>query len=127
MTSQPNEKAIDLSDIPELDSAWFSKAEFTKPGQRTFKIKLDSAVLEWYQKYFPSYRSSISRVLSEYKQKNIQPAITNDRIMESVELTWKFDPDVILWLKESKPTLANQILKDFMQSCKDQNIQVPQD
>lgn len=108
---------IDLSDMPEKDASWFEKAEFTQPGQIAYKLRMDSNVLDWYKKHFPKYRSTISQVLREYRRKNIKPLVTNDRIVELEELTWKFDPDVVQWLKTSKPSQANLILRDFMQDC----------
>lgn len=114
MTAEPRKKA----EFIKLDGSWFEKAEMTRPGQVAYKIRLDSDVLNWYRSSWEKYRNTISQVLREYKQKNIELTEKSDRIVESVELTWKFDPDVVQWLKQSKPNLANQILKDFMQSCK---------
>ena len=110
---------IDFSDIPELDHAWFERAEVTYPGQITMKVNVARGVVDWYQKHWTQYRTTMSQVLREYKGKGVKVSVLEEAVTDPVLVVGKFDPDVVQWLKESQDYHArtNQILRDFMQSC----------
>jgi uncharacterized protein (DUF4415 family) len=59
---------IDLSDIPELDEAFFQEAELRPPIKKPITIRLDADVLEWFRDQGPGYQTRINRLLRRYME-----------------------------------------------------------
>lgn len=61
------DSAIDTSDIPELDDHFWENAQMVKPiTKKAISIRLDSDVLDWFQKQGKGYQSMINTVLRSY-------------------------------------------------------------
>ncbi|HEY9703414.1 MAG TPA: BrnA antitoxin family protein [Allocoleopsis sp.] len=62
-----SDSAIDTSDIPELDERFWENAQMVKPIiKKAISIRLDSDVLDWFQKQGKGYQSMINTVLRSY-------------------------------------------------------------
>ncbi len=62
-----NDKDIDYSDIPELDSKFWSKAKIVEPASKVpVSIRLDEHVVKWFKSTGKGYQSRINAVLSSY-------------------------------------------------------------
>ena len=81
---------IDMSDIPELDDAWFKQALYvpaiTKSGsklwndrveeamqakqKKAISLRLDPKVYAWFKAQGPRYQSRINAVLKAYMEAN---------------------------------------------------------
>jgi uncharacterized protein (DUF4415 family) len=59
---------IDLSDIPELDEAFFREAEWRPPIKKPVTIRLDADVLAWFRGQGPGYQTRINRLLRRYME-----------------------------------------------------------
>lgn len=59
---------IDLSDIPELDEAFFKEAEWHPPIKKPVTIRLDADVLEWFRGQGAGYQTRINRLLRRYME-----------------------------------------------------------
>ena len=62
------DKDIDLSDIPELDDAFFDKAELQLPAKQSVTMRLDSDVLAWFKQQGKGYQTRINRLLRRYME-----------------------------------------------------------
>jgi uncharacterized protein (DUF4415 family) len=62
------DKDIDLSDIPELDEAFFKEAEWRPPLKQPVTIRLDADVLEWFRSHGPGYQTRINHLLRKYME-----------------------------------------------------------
>ena len=59
-----SDAAIDYSDIPPLDSSFFSRAtEMWPPAKQQLTIRLDTDVLAWLKAYGRGYQTRINRIL----------------------------------------------------------------
>jgi len=67
LASMPD-KAIDFSDIPELDEAFFREATWRPPVKQPVTIRLDVDVLEWFRSQGPGYQTRINRLLRRYME-----------------------------------------------------------
>lgn len=62
-----DDRAIDYSEIPELDNAFFEKAVLKMPEPKTLvTIRLDRDILEWFKKQGPKYQTRINALLRAY-------------------------------------------------------------
>nr|WP_024750334.1 BrnA antitoxin family protein [Crocosphaera subtropica] len=62
-----SDKAIDTSDIPELDDTFWENAKVVKPMPKTaVSIPLDDDIIEWFKKQGKSYPTLINSVLRSY-------------------------------------------------------------
>ena len=59
---------IDLSDIPELDEAFFREAEWQPPIKKSVTIRLDADVLEWFRNQGPGYQTRINLLLRRFME-----------------------------------------------------------
>ena len=60
---------IDTSDIPPLDADFFKRAELRMPKRKkSVTVRLDSDVLEWFQKQGKGYQTRINAVLRTYME-----------------------------------------------------------
>jgi uncharacterized protein (DUF4415 family) len=62
------DEEVDLSDIPELDEAFFREAEWRPPIKKPVTIRLDADVLEWFRSEGPGYQTRINRLLRRYME-----------------------------------------------------------
>jgi uncharacterized protein (DUF4415 family) len=59
--------AIDTSDIPELDEAFFRNARLVMPeGKRQVTLRIDADVLDWFRARGKGYQSRMNAVLRAY-------------------------------------------------------------
>jgi uncharacterized protein (DUF4415 family) len=63
------DKDIDVSDIPELDKDFFSRASVRMPTRKkAVSIRLDADVLDWFKHEQKHYQTKINAVLRTYVQ-----------------------------------------------------------
>lgn len=67
LAARPDEDT-DVSDIPELDEAFFREAEWQPPIKKPVTIRLDADVLEWFRSQGPGYQTRINRLLRRYME-----------------------------------------------------------
>ena len=61
------DEAIDRSDIPELDDAFWAKARINAPQTKTaISIRLDQDMLDWFKAQGRGYQGRINAVLRAY-------------------------------------------------------------
>ncbi|MBV4490449.1 BrnA antitoxin family protein [Pseudomonas oryzicola] len=63
-----DDRAIDTSDIPELDENFFREAELRVPAKQAVTIRLDSDVLAWFKGQGSGYQTQINQLLRQYMQ-----------------------------------------------------------
>ena len=65
---QMQDADIDLTDIPELDEAFFKNAVLRLPRPKaTVCIRLDQDILDWFRTQGKGYQTRINAVLRAYK------------------------------------------------------------
>jgi uncharacterized protein (DUF4415 family) len=67
LATRPDED-IDLSDVPELDEAFFREADWQPPIKKPMTIRLDADVLEWFRSQGPGYQTRINRLLRRFME-----------------------------------------------------------
>ena len=67
LAARPDED-IDLSDLPELDEAFFREADWRPPIKKPITIRLDADVLEWFRNQGPGYQTRINRLLRRFME-----------------------------------------------------------
>jgi len=61
------DETIDISDVPELDEAFFRKAKVRLPkGKQLVSLRIDSEVLDWFKRQGKGYQTRINAILSAY-------------------------------------------------------------
>ena len=61
------DEEIDYSDVPELTSSFFKKAELRLPEPKsTITIRIDPDVLKWFKKQGKGYQTRINAILRLY-------------------------------------------------------------
>jgi uncharacterized protein (DUF4415 family) len=63
-----DDKSIDTSDIPELDDAFFEKAELRVPAKQPVTLRIDEDVLAWFKSQGKGYQTRINKLLREYME-----------------------------------------------------------
>lgn len=63
-----DDRAVDTSDIPELDENFFREAELRVPAKQAVTIRLDSDVLAWFKGQGSGYQTRINQLLRQYMQ-----------------------------------------------------------
>ena len=59
--------AIDYSDIPETDAAFWEKAELRMPAsKKAVYLRLDQDLLDWLKDQGPGYQTRINAILRAY-------------------------------------------------------------
>jgi len=59
--------AIDYSDIPETDAAFWAKAELRLPqAKKGVYLRLDQDLLDWLKSQGPGYQTRINAILRAY-------------------------------------------------------------
>lgn len=66
--AEMEDKDIDMSDIPELDDAFFRNAELRVPPKQSVTIRLDADVLEWFKAQGEGYQTRINKLLRSYME-----------------------------------------------------------
>jgi uncharacterized protein (DUF4415 family) len=66
--SEMEDKDIDTSDIPELDEAFFQRAELKVPPKQPVTLRLDSDVLVWFKSQGQGYQTRINKLLRAYME-----------------------------------------------------------
>lgn len=61
-------KDIDTSDIPELNDAFFQKAEVHVPPKQPVTLRLDADVLMWFKSQGQGYQTRINKLLRRYME-----------------------------------------------------------
>jgi len=64
--------AIDTSDIPELDEAFFATATLHVPMKKPVTIRLDADVLDWFKSQGKGYQTKINTLLRRYMESQAQ-------------------------------------------------------
>ena len=66
------EEAIDFSDLPELDEAFWQHAKITLPNRKKgIYLKIDEDVVSWFKAQGKGYQARINAVLKAYKQSQL--------------------------------------------------------
>ncbi|WP_203300283.1 BrnA antitoxin family protein [Marinobacter sediminum] len=60
--------AIDTSDIPELDDAFFKEAELRVPAKQPVTLRIDEDVLAWFKAQGKGYQTRINKLLRQYME-----------------------------------------------------------
>ncbi len=63
-----DDKSIDTSDIPELDDAFFEKAELRVPAKQPVTLRIDEDVLAWFKSQGKGYQTRINKLLRQYME-----------------------------------------------------------
>lgn len=58
--------AEDPDTAPELTAEWFARADVVSPNKRAINIRLDTEILEYFQKSGGRYQTRINQVLRAY-------------------------------------------------------------
>ncbi len=66
--AEMEDKDIDTSDIPELDDAFFQKAEVHVPPKQPVTLRLDADVLMWFKSQGQGYQTRINKLLRRYME-----------------------------------------------------------
>ena len=66
---------IDFSDIPEITPEMFARAVRVRnfqviPRKKQLTLRIDSDVVEWYQKQGPGYQTRINSLLRAYMKEH---------------------------------------------------------
>ncbi|HKB66534.1 MAG TPA: BrnA antitoxin family protein [Pyrinomonadaceae bacterium] len=66
---------IDLSEIPEVTPEMFARAVWRRnfkpiPRKKQLTLRIDSDVVEWYQKQGPGYQTRINSLLRAYMKEH---------------------------------------------------------
>lgn len=61
-------EAIDTSDIPELDDAFFKEAELRVPAKQPVTLRIDEDVLAWFKAQGKGYQTRINKLLRQYME-----------------------------------------------------------
>ena len=63
------DKAIDYTDIPETDEAFWEKAELRMPQpKKGVYLRLDQDLLDWLKRQGPGYQTRINAILRSYME-----------------------------------------------------------
>ena len=64
-----SEDAIDFSDVPELDEAFFRAAKLVEPtSKRQVTMRIDADVLDWFKASGKGYQTRMNAVLKAFMQ-----------------------------------------------------------
>jgi uncharacterized protein (DUF4415 family) len=58
--------AINTSDIPPLDDAFFNQATLHLPAKQPVTLRLDADVLQWFKSQGQGYQTRINQLLRRY-------------------------------------------------------------
>tara|TARA_R110000823_G_scaffold238594_2_gene363908 strand:- start:1296 stop:1550 length:255 start_codon:yes stop_codon:yes gene_type:complete len=66
--TEMEDKAIDTSDIAELDDDFFEKAELRVPAKQPVTLRIDEDVLVWFKAQGKGYQTRINKLLRQYME-----------------------------------------------------------
>jgi hypothetical protein len=66
--AEMDDSAIDISDIPELDEAFFRRAELRAPSKCSITLRVDMDVLDWFKAQGQGYQTRINKLLRGYME-----------------------------------------------------------
>jgi uncharacterized protein (DUF4415 family) len=66
--SEMNDESVDTGDIPELDDAFFEKAELRVPAKQPVTLRIDEDVLTWFKSQGKGYQTRINKLLRQYME-----------------------------------------------------------
>ncbi len=66
--AEMDDEAIDTSDIPELDDAFFKEAELRLSAKQPVTLRIDDDVLEWFKSQGKGYQTRINKLLRQYME-----------------------------------------------------------
>ncbi len=66
--AEMEDKAIDTSDIAELDDDFFKKAELRVPAKQPVTLRIDEDVLVWFKAQGKGYQTRINKLLRQYME-----------------------------------------------------------
>ncbi|WP_417513710.1 BrnA antitoxin family protein [Marinobacter sp.] len=66
--AEMEDKAIDTSDITELDDDFFEKAELRVPAKQPVTLRIDEDVLVWFKAQGKGYQTRINKLLRQYME-----------------------------------------------------------
>lgn len=65
--AQPDDNTIDLSDIPELDEAWFRSATLRQPSDLPQKpMRIDADIVDYFRETTANDQDAINAVLRTF-------------------------------------------------------------
>ena len=64
--AEHGDEQIDTSDIPELDDAFFERAELRLPAKQPVTLRIDEDVLAWFKAQGKGYQTRINKLLRQY-------------------------------------------------------------
>ncbi len=63
-----DDESIDTSDSPELDDAFFERAELRLPEKKPVTLRIDEDVLVWFKAQGKGYQTRINKLLRQYME-----------------------------------------------------------
>jgi uncharacterized protein (DUF4415 family) len=66
--AEMNDESVDTSDIPELDDAFFEKAELRVSAKQPVTLRIDEDVLAWFKSQGKGYQTRINKLLRQYME-----------------------------------------------------------
>lgn len=63
-----DDESIDTSDAPELDDAFFRRAELRLPEKKPVTLRIDEDVLAWFKSQGKGYQTRINKLLRQYME-----------------------------------------------------------
>ena len=66
--ADPYDEKIDTSEIPELDAAFFQRAELRVPAKHPVTLRIDEDVLVWFKAQGKGYQTRINKLLRQYME-----------------------------------------------------------
>lgn len=70
--ADPTDYKIDTSEIPELDDAFFQRAELRVPAKHPVTLRIDEDVLVWFKAQGKGYQTRINKLLRQYMESQTQ-------------------------------------------------------
>ena len=69
--AEQGDEQIDTGDIPELDDAFFERAELRVPAKQPVTLRIDEDVLAWFKAQGKGYQTRINKLLRQYLESQV--------------------------------------------------------
>jgi uncharacterized protein (DUF4415 family) len=69
--AEQSDEQIDTGDIPELDDAFFERAELRVPAKQPVTLRIDEDVLAWFKAQGKGYQTRINKLLRQYMESQV--------------------------------------------------------
>ena len=69
--AEQGDEQIDTGDIPELDDAFFERAELRVPAKQPVTLRIDEDVLAWFKAQGKGYQTRINKLLRQYMESQV--------------------------------------------------------